>query len=225
MTRLRSDKLYGFAFPGKESGLFGHFFELHAMAGGRMFEDEGPPAPRLDEAGHWALGLLKDLYERAAPPETPGWHYDEVAACFREGRAAMSTDWPGGFYTYLDPEQSAVVDRFDVALYPEGSSGAPHILELAHLRHPCQRKRPSSGYRAPSLPDLAGVAGLRGQPRDPSRTERLPARRPFRGRPASRTALESAGEGAGDCARPAQARELPRGRGRHLGGYQGGASG
>ena len=68
MTRLRSDKLYGFAFPGKESGLFGHFFELHAMAGGRMFEDEGPPAPRLDdEAGHWALGLLKDLYERAAP--------------------------------------------------------------------------------------------------------------------------------------------------------------
>jgi hypothetical protein len=35
-TRLRSDNLYGFAFPGKESGLFGHFFELHAMAGGRM---------------------------------------------------------------------------------------------------------------------------------------------------------------------------------------------
>jgi multiple sugar transport system substrate-binding protein len=132
VTRLRSDKLYGFAFPGKESGLFGHFFELHAMAGGRMFEDEGPPAPRLDdEAGHWALGLLKDLYERAAPPETPGWHYDEVAACFREGRAAMSTDWPGGFYTYLDPEQSAVVDRFDVALYPEGSSGH-HIYSSSH---------------------------------------------------------------------------------------------
>jgi multiple sugar transport system substrate-binding protein len=71
-TRLRSDNLYGFAFPGKESGLFGHFFELHAMAGVRMFEDEGPPAPRLDdEAGCWALGLLEDLYERAAPPETP----------------------------------------------------------------------------------------------------------------------------------------------------------
>jgi multiple sugar transport system substrate-binding protein len=77
-TRLRSDNLYGFAFPGKESGLFGHFFELHAMAGVRMFEDEGPPAPRLDdEAGCWALGLLEDLYERAAPPEIPDWHYDE----------------------------------------------------------------------------------------------------------------------------------------------------
>jgi multiple sugar transport system substrate-binding protein len=131
-SRVRSDSLYGFAFPGKESGLFGHFFELHAMAGGRMFEDEGPPAPRLDdEAGRWALGLLEDLYQRAAPPETPDWHYDEVAACFREGRAVMSTDWPGGFYTYVDPELSVVVDRFDVALYPEGRAGR-HIYSSSH---------------------------------------------------------------------------------------------
>src|SRR5215207_8022978 len=131
-ARLRSDNVYGFVFPGRESGLFGHFFELHAMAGGRMFEESGPPAPRLnDEAGRWALALLKDLYERAAPQETPDWHYDEVAACFREGRAAMSTDWPGGFYTYLDPDQSAVVDRFDVALYPEGPAGR-HIYSSSH---------------------------------------------------------------------------------------------
>lgn len=89
-----------------------------------MFEESGPPAPRLnDEAGRWALALLKDLYERAAPRETPDWHYDEVAACFREGRAAMSTDWPGGFYTYEDPETSAVAGSYDVALYPEGKAG------------------------------------------------------------------------------------------------------
>ena len=123
-ARLKSDGLYGFVFPGKESGLFGHFFELHAMAGGRMFEGEGPPAPHLnDEAGRWALALLRDLYERAAPEETPDWHYDEVAACFREGKAAMSTDWPGGFYTYEDPERSAVAGSYGVALYPEGRAG------------------------------------------------------------------------------------------------------
>ncbi|HEX2108077.1 MAG TPA: extracellular solute-binding protein [Rubrobacteraceae bacterium] len=88
-----------------------------------MFKDEGPPRPHLnDEAGRWALGLLKDLYETAAPEETPEWHYDEVAACFRDGKAAMSTDWPGGFYTYGQKE-SAVADRFGVALYPEGSAG------------------------------------------------------------------------------------------------------
>ena len=123
-VRLKSGDLYGFAFPGKESGLFGHFFELHAMHGGQMFESEGPPVPKInDEAGLWALGLLKDLYTRAAPEETPHWHYDEVAACFREGRAAMSTDWPGGFYTYQDPEESAVAGRYSVALYPEGRAG------------------------------------------------------------------------------------------------------
>jgi multiple sugar transport system substrate-binding protein len=123
-ARLRSANHYGFVFPGKESGLFGHFFELHAMHGGRMFEDEDLPAPKInDEAGRWALELLEDLYTRAAPEETPHWHYDEVAACFREGRAAMSTDWPGGFYTYEDPEESAVIGRYDVALYPEGRAG------------------------------------------------------------------------------------------------------
>ena len=123
-ARLRSGDLYGFAFPGKESGLFGHFFELHAMHGGRMFDRDDPPAPNLnDEAGLWALGLLKDLCARAAPEETPNWHYDEVAACFRRGEAAMSTDWPGGFYTYEDPNQSAVVGSYDVALYPEGRAG------------------------------------------------------------------------------------------------------
>lgn len=131
-ARLRSENLYGFVFPGKESGLFGHFFELHAMAGGKMFEDDGPPTPRLDdEAGRWALGLLKDLYERAAPEETPDWHYDEVAACFREGRAAMSTDWPGGFYTYVDRQTSEVAGRFDVALYPEGSAGR-YVYSSSH---------------------------------------------------------------------------------------------
>jgi multiple sugar transport system substrate-binding protein len=123
-AQLKSDGLYGFVFPGKESGLFGHFFELHAMAGGRMFEGEGPPTPRLnDEAGRWALALLKDLYERAASQETPDCHYDEVAACFRRGKAAMSTDWPGSFYTYEDPEVSAVVGSYDVGLYPEGRAG------------------------------------------------------------------------------------------------------
>lgn len=120
---LRSNDLYGFVFPGKESGLFGHFFELHAMHGGKMFEEQGSPAPRLnDEAGVRALTLLKELYERAAPEQTPDWHYDEVAACFREGKAAMSTDWPGGFHIY-EEEGSAVKGRYGLALYPEGPAG------------------------------------------------------------------------------------------------------
>lgn len=123
-AQLRSEDLYGFIFPGKESGLFGHFFEFHAMAGGTMFADSGPPVPHLnDEAGLWALTLLKNLQRKAASKETLDWHYDEVAACFKEGKAAMSTDWPGGFYTYEDPQENAVARCYDVALYPQGRAG------------------------------------------------------------------------------------------------------
>jgi multiple sugar transport system substrate-binding protein len=174
-SRLRSTgpsgEFYGFAFPGKESGLFGHFFELHAMAGGRMFEDKGPPAPHFDDdAGLWALGLLKDLYERAAPPETPDWHYDEVAVCFREGRAAMSTDWPGGFYTYLDPEQSDVVDRFDVALYPEGPAGR-YIYSSSHTF-----AIPSTASDRPAAIDLLRFLTSRESQAYEARLGTLPAR-------------------------------------------------
>jgi multiple sugar transport system substrate-binding protein len=136
--RLRSDSLYGFAFPGRESGLFGHFFELHAMAGGHLFPDPEIPVPHLDDdPGRWALGLLKELYEGAAPQETPDWHYDEVAACFRDGHTAMSTDWPGGFYTYEDPRQSRIAGRYDLALYPQGPAGryvysGSHTFAIPH---------------------------------------------------------------------------------------------
>ncbi|MGQ0548580.1 MAG: extracellular solute-binding protein, partial [Armatimonadota bacterium] len=119
----RGPSLYGFAFPGRDSGLFGHFFELLAAAGGRLLTEEFTPAFE-NAAGRWALELLTDLYrEGAAPPETPQWHYDEVAACFRDGRAAMTTDWPGGFYTYIDPSLSRVSDVFDLAVYPTGKTG------------------------------------------------------------------------------------------------------
>jgi len=127
----RGPDLYGFAFPGRESGLFGHFFELQTMAGGQLLTDTLQPAFESD-AGRWALGLLVGLYRRgAAPPETPDWHYDEVAACFRKGRAGMTTDWPGGFYTYTDPSMSQVSGVFDLALYPAGPRGR-HIYAGSH---------------------------------------------------------------------------------------------
>ena len=81
---------YGFVFTGMESGLFGTFFELAECAGARIF----PPSlvPDLNnDAGRWALGILRDLYAgRAVPQEITGWHYDEVHRFFRDGYAAMT---------------------------------------------------------------------------------------------------------------------------------------
>lgn len=118
----RPPELYGFVFPGRYSGLFGHFFELNAMAGGRLF-DESLRAVFDDEAGRWALEFLKEIYTKASPPALRHWHYDEVTRFFLEGRAAMTTDWPSGYHLFKNQETSSVVGRFGVALYPLGPAG------------------------------------------------------------------------------------------------------
>jgi multiple sugar transport system substrate-binding protein len=114
---------YGFLFPGRESGLFGTFFELAEMAGARLFPER--LVPRVEnEAGRWALGLIRTLYaERLVPVELPEWHYDKVHECFRAGRAAMVGDWPGYYGLYRDTSISAVHDRLGVSPYPSGPAG------------------------------------------------------------------------------------------------------
>ena len=114
---------YGFVFPGRESGLFGTFFELAEMAGARLFTETLVPDIE-NEGGRWALGLLRTLYaEGLVPPELPGWHYDEVHECFRGGHAAMAGDWPGYYALYRDAKLSAVHDRLGLSPYPSGPAG------------------------------------------------------------------------------------------------------
>ncbi|HTK36984.1 MAG TPA: extracellular solute-binding protein [Pyrinomonadaceae bacterium] len=121
--KLRSADLYGFAFPGRESGLFGTFYELAEMAGAQLFPADLVPDIEND-AGQWALAFLRDLYkEQIVPQELTGWHYEEVHECFRSGRAAMVCDWPGYYSLYRDPQISNVRDRLGLRPYPKGPSG------------------------------------------------------------------------------------------------------
>jgi multiple sugar transport system substrate-binding protein len=121
--RINTNDLYGFVFPGRESGLFGTFFELVEAAGAHLFPKSGIP-DIVNEGGRWALKLLSSMYARGiVPPQIIDWHYDEVHRFFREGHAAMVGDWPGYYKAHLDPAQSRVYDRFSVAAYPAGPSG------------------------------------------------------------------------------------------------------
>src|SRR5215208_3283078 len=114
---------YGFVFPGRESGLFGTFYELAEMAGARLFPESLVPDIE-NEGGRWALGLLRTMYaEGLVPRELPAWHYEEVHECFRSGRAAMVGDWPGYYALYRDPNVSAVHDRLGLSPYPSGPAG------------------------------------------------------------------------------------------------------
>ncbi len=129
----RPPELYGFAFPGKDSGLFGTFFELVAMAGGKLFRPDLRPG-FVDPAGRWALGFLRRLHaeDKVAPPGLPDMRYDAVSDIFLSGNCAMVADWPGSFHRYRDPAESRVVDRFALALYPVGPSGQRWVYAGGH---------------------------------------------------------------------------------------------
>lgn len=114
---------HGFLFPGRESGLFGTFFELAEMAGARLFPESLVPDIE-NEGGRWALKLLRTFYaEGLVPAELPEWHYDKVHETFRAGRAAMLGDWPGYYSLYLDKSVSRVHDRLGLSLCPVGPAG------------------------------------------------------------------------------------------------------
>ena len=119
----------GFVFPGKESGLFGHFYEILESAGGSLFTEDLQPA-FVTDAGRYAVSTLVQLYREACPRELTDWHYDQVAAHFQKGAALMTTDWPGAYHGY---QNSPIVGRkFDVAIYPTGPSGKRRVYSGGH---------------------------------------------------------------------------------------------
>src|SRR5206468_3142429 len=50
-------------------------------------------------------------------------YYDEVSEEFRRGHVLMIGDWPGFYSRYKDPQTCAVIEQFDVAVYPAGPAG------------------------------------------------------------------------------------------------------
>jgi multiple sugar transport system substrate-binding protein len=110
-----SDVVFG--FPGRESGLFGTFFELVVGDGGRLFADDGRPCMDSPEAVA-AVELLCRLAARS-PADLPDWHYDQVDAALLDGRIDAAGVWPGGWGPI---SRSRAADRLTPHPYPAGSS-------------------------------------------------------------------------------------------------------
>ena len=128
----RPPNLFGFAFPGHSSGLFGTFFELVAMAGGTLFDEELNPSFNT-AAGRWGLGFLADLYQQGLTPrDLTATYFDEVSQLFRDGRCALAADWPAYYGLLADPQTSAVADVFGAALYPVGPAGTRAVYAGGH---------------------------------------------------------------------------------------------
>ena len=123
-TELTTDSRSGFLFPGRDSGLFGTFYELLVSAGGELFDAALRPAFNAP-AGVWAAAFIADLHQarRVTPRALPDWHYDEISAAFREGHAAMVCDWPGSYHLYRDRATCRVADEVGLAPLPTGPAG------------------------------------------------------------------------------------------------------
>lgn len=125
MVKHKRDDFYGFAFPGRHSGLFGTFYEMLGMAGGDLFNENLQPIFN-SEAGEWALDFLHRLHsvECVTPSDLiENWYYDEISDGFRQGDILMIGDWPGFYGLYQKRETCQVFDQFDVAVYPAGPAG------------------------------------------------------------------------------------------------------
>jgi multiple sugar transport system substrate-binding protein len=110
---VASDVVLG--FPGRESGLFGCFFELVVGCGGSLFDAQLHPTMATPEAEH-AVATLCRLAARA-PGDLVDWHYDQVDAALLEGRVDAAAAWPGGWGAI---RTSALADRLAPRLYPAG---------------------------------------------------------------------------------------------------------
>jgi len=125
MVEYKRDGFYGFAFPGRHSGLFGTFYELLGMAGGDLFDADLKPIFN-SKAGEWALNFLHRLHsvDCVTPPDlVENWYYDEISDRFRRGDVLMIGEWPGFYGLYQKRETCAIFDQFDVAVYPAGLAG------------------------------------------------------------------------------------------------------
>jgi multiple sugar transport system substrate-binding protein len=134
MTAHKRDGFYGFAFPGRHSGLFGTFYEMLGMAGGDLFNADLNPIFN-SEAGEWALTFLHKLHsvDGVTPPDLiENWYYDEISQRFRNGDVLMIGEWPGFYGLYQKRETCAVFDRFDVASYPAGPAGVRRSYAGGH---------------------------------------------------------------------------------------------
>ena len=132
------DQEVRFGFPGRESGLFGTFYELVVGAGGAIFDADGRPSFESDEAV-FAIEQLVRL-ANGAPDDLPEWHYDQVDAALLDGRVDAAGVWPGGWGPIRD---SALAPVLEPHPYPAGS----------------QRRVSYAGCHAWAIPTTCGDVG------------------------------------------------------------------
>ena len=170
------DGVHGFLFPGRDSGLFGTFYEMLVGAGGDLFDASaaGPPSIRGKASGPPDRSPNLHHVRRVTPRELPEWHYDEISAAFRDGRAAMVCDWPGSYHLYRDPATCRVADAVGPGAAARGAGGhSRRLCGMPLVRDSREREQSRGRHRlAAALHILRRAARRSANGRDPVHAER-----------------------------------------------------
>lgn len=172
---LASEAVFG--FTGKESGLFGLFFELVRGLGGEVLDGN---APRLTgPAAEQAIATICALARRA-PRDLPDWHYDDVDAALLDGRVDCAAAWPGGYDAI---RASSIYEHLQPAMYPGGLSySGCHAWAIPKTAADPQRS-------AAFVQQLCSFDMHRREPGIPAHVEALAAREPVDATDAARLAV------------------------------------
>jgi multiple sugar transport system substrate-binding protein len=176
-----------FGFPGRESGLFGTFFELVVGNGGELFDAAGRPTIASPQA-EGAIETLRSLAARA-PADLPDWHYDDVDRALLAGRVDAAGVWPGGYGPIRDRARKNAGDALVPARYPAGRvrrvsyagchawaipttcADVPSAVAFVHRligRH-AQAQDAAGGSMCAHLDALSSVGGAHADPIDAAR--------------------------------------------------------
>lgn len=130
LTNEAGQQVYGFALQGFQAPIIigSSYSNRLAGFGGSYLTPEGAPA--LDsEAALQAAQAMVDAapYAMPTPLETA---FDQALPAFLSGQIAMMEFWTDlGVYAQ-DPEQSQIVDQWDVVQMPYGGANTTHVAPL-----------------------------------------------------------------------------------------------
>ncbi|KAI7826206.1 hypothetical protein BC939DRAFT_447268 [Gamsiella multidivaricata] len=122
-----TDVIQGYVFPGKQSGLFGTFYELAMMEmehSEALFDQQSRPVFQESVVANVLRYMRELVTSNAVPQDIEEYYFDEVSALFSEGKVAMVADWPSFYEGMKAKLKSQEPDaRIKVMRYPVGANG------------------------------------------------------------------------------------------------------
>jgi multiple sugar transport system substrate-binding protein len=115
--------VYGIAMRGSRVPLVTQLSSFLYSFGGDFQDEDGNASVDTPEAKK-AYEFYGDLLRESGPPGATNMGWVEASALFAQGKAAFYIDADSQAYTFLDADNSAVVDTVGFAQFPEGPAGS-----------------------------------------------------------------------------------------------------